>query len=89
MQTIFGFLIVTFFKKKKEICLHIHVLQPFQRKQYTINFFPYHTCISALFVIMAGWNFIVELVHNLFNHFLIDGHLVSFPQSLIFHVILQ
>lgn len=45
--------------------------------------------ISTLFVLMAAWDFIVELLHNLFNRFLIDGHLVFFPQSLILRVILQ
>ena len=35
---------------------------------------PCHACISILLIIVAAWNFVVELIRNLLNSFPIDGH---------------
>ena len=48
---------------------------------------PCPTFISTLFMIMVTWNFIVELIHNLFNPFLIDGDRIFFLGFDVTHLI--
>lgn len=88
VQPSFGFLTVTFSKRKGNMLTHAGSTT-FSKETMYHKFPSMSYIISTLFVIMAAWDFIVELLHNLSNHFLIEGHLVFFPQSLILHMILQ
>ena len=45
------------------------------------------TFTSTLFTIMVTWNFIVELIHNLFNPFLIGGDRIYFLGFDVTHLI--